>query len=139
MVVETAALDAFVDIAHRVVWASVATVDRRGRPRVLHPYWQRVGDGPVGWVFTRPTPLKVAHLAAAPYASCSYWEPAGHESAVAECAADLVDDADTRRLVWDLFENAGPPVDHPPAHVAAQPGRRVSTTRYRQGASVGLT
>ncbi len=40
------ALDEFLDIAHRIVWASVATVDRRDRPRsrVLHPIWERDGD-----------------------------------------------------------------------------------------------
>ena len=38
-------LDQFVAIAHRVVWATVATVDRRSRPRsrVLHPIWARDG------------------------------------------------------------------------------------------------
>ena len=53
-------LDQFVAIAHRVVWATVATVDRRSRPRsrVLHPIWVRDGDGLTGWVITRPTPLK---------------------------------------------------------------------------------
>ena len=32
---------AFVEMAHRIVWASVATVDTDGRPRsrVLHPLW----------------------------------------------------------------------------------------------------
>ena len=41
------ALDEFVSIAHRVVWATVATVDRRARPRsrVLHPLWVRDGTG----------------------------------------------------------------------------------------------
>ena len=33
---------AFVEMAHRIVWATVATVDERGRPRsrVLHPIWE---------------------------------------------------------------------------------------------------
>jgi hypothetical protein len=131
MVVDTAAapiaaLDTFVGIAHRVVWGTVATVDRLGRPRsrVMHPYWQRVDgattDGAlVGWVFTRPTPVKVAHLATTPFASCSYWDPATYESAVAECAAVLVDDAGARRAVWDLFENAGEPVGYDPRILGA--------------------
>ncbi|WP_214407844.1 pyridoxamine 5'-phosphate oxidase family protein [Pseudonocardia lacus] len=113
---DAAVLDAFVAVAHRVVWATVATVDRRGRPRsrVMHPYWQRTPDGLVGWVFTRPTPIKPAHLAASPYASCAYWDPAGYESAVAECAAALVGDAATRRLVWDLFAGADEPLGYDP-------------------------
>ena len=33
---------AFVEIAHRIVWATAATVDPQGRPwtRVLHPIWE---------------------------------------------------------------------------------------------------
>ena len=82
-------------VAHRIVWCTVATVDRRGRPRsrVLHPYWERSGDALVGWITTRPTPLKVAHLAHSPYLSCSYWD-ATQDAAVAECAAEWVEDVD---------------------------------------------
>ena len=40
------AIDELISIAHRVVWATVATVDRDNRPRsrVLHPIWVRDGD-----------------------------------------------------------------------------------------------
>ena len=33
---------AFVDMAHRIVWCTVATVDASGAPRtrVLHPVWE---------------------------------------------------------------------------------------------------
>jgi len=106
-------LDQFVAIAHRVVWASVATVDRRSRPRsrVLHPIWARDGDGLTGWVITRPTPLKVAHLAHAPYVSCSYWDPA-HDTAVAECDAAWEDDPDVRAAVWQRFLDAPEPLGY---------------------------
>ncbi|UJW31795.1 pyridoxamine 5'-phosphate oxidase [Saccharothrix sp. AJ9571] len=116
MVVETAVppvevLDEFVRVAHRVVWCSMATVDRLGRPRsrVVHPYWERVGDSLTGWVTTRPTPLKRAHLACTPYVSCSYWDPR-QEVAVAECDAEYADSPDDRRHVWDLFGAAEPPL-----------------------------
>ena len=91
MVVETlappAVAEAFIAIAHRVVWCSLATVDRRGRPRsrLVHPIWEPTDDGLVGWLTSRPTPLRRAHLAATPFVSCSYWDPA-HDVAVAECA-----------------------------------------------------
>ena len=41
---------AFVEMAHRIVWATVATVDGRGRPRgrILHPYWVWDGTSLVG-------------------------------------------------------------------------------------------
>ncbi|GAA0941747.1 hypothetical protein GCM10009559_37440 [Pseudonocardia zijingensis] len=43
---------AFVEIAHRIVWATVATVDAQGRPwtRVLHPVWEWDGERLTGWV-----------------------------------------------------------------------------------------
>jgi len=107
------ALDEFLDIAHRVVWASVATVDRRDRPRsrMLHPIWERHGDRVTGWAITRPTALKRAHLAHAPYVSCSYWDPA-HDVAVAECVAAWEDDADARARVWQAFLDAPPPLGY---------------------------
>jgi hypothetical protein len=103
----------FVATAHRIVWCSVATVDRRGRPRsrILHPYWERTPDGLTGWVLTRPSPLKVAHLAATPYVSCSYWD-ATHDVAIADCAATWEDDLDTHARVWELFRKAPEPLGY---------------------------
>ena len=51
---------AFIEMAHRIVWSSVATVDSKGRPRsrILHPIWQWDGAQLLGWVATRPTGLK---------------------------------------------------------------------------------
>lgn len=110
-----ALLDEFVRIAHRIVWCTLVTVDRRGRPRsrVVHPYWERTRDGLTGWLFTRPTPIKVAHLAHRPYVSCSYWDPA-QEVAIAECDAAFADDEATRRKVWDLFSAAAEPLGYDP-------------------------
>jgi hypothetical protein len=50
---------AFVEMAHRIVWCSAATVDVKGRPRsrILHPFWQWDGARLVGWIGTSPTPL----------------------------------------------------------------------------------
>ena len=113
MVVDTpTALDTFVAIAHRIVWCSLATVDRKGRPRsrVVHPIWERDGDRLVGWVVTRPTALKRAHVAHSPYVSCSYWDQA-HDVAVAECRAAWA--ADPERA-WALFRAAPPPLGYDP-------------------------
>ena len=48
---------AFVDMAHSIVWATVATVDADGRPRarILRPIWKSDGST-VGWIATVPTP-----------------------------------------------------------------------------------
>src|SRR5262245_13690955 len=103
----------FIEIAHRIVWCSVATVDSSGRPRtrILHPYWEWDGQTLVGWVATGPTPLKRAHLSRSPYVSCSYWAPS-HDVAVAECRAELVFDIPTRARVWDLFKGTPPPLGY---------------------------
>ena len=105
----------FIEVAHRIVWCTVATVDRRNRPRsrILHPYWEHSADGLVGWITTRPTPLKVAHLDHSPYVSCSYWD-ATHDVAVAECHAEWVEDIDAQAHAWELFRNAPEPLGHDP-------------------------
>ena len=113
MLVDMLTLDEFLAIAHRVVWAAVATVDRHGRPRsrVLHPIWLRDGERLRGWVITRPTALKRAHLRHSPYASVHYWDPA-HDTAVAECGAAWCDDAQTRAAVWQAFLDAPAPLGY---------------------------
>jgi general stress protein 26 len=112
-------VDDFVRVAHRIVWCSLVTVDRQGRPRsrVVHPIWQR-GDALTGWLFTRPTPLKHAHLARTPYVSCSYWDPR-HEVAVAECHAEFADDAETREYLWELFASTPEPLGYDPKILGA--------------------
>jgi hypothetical protein len=115
MVVDNAVADAFVAVAHRIVWCTVATVDRLGRPRsrVLHPYWEHTGEGLTGWITTRPTALKRAHLAHSPYVSCSYWD-ATQDVAVAECGAEWVADLETRAHAWEQFRAAPEPLGHDP-------------------------
>ena len=111
---------AFVEMAHRIVWCSVATVDAQGRPwsRILHPIWQWDGAQLVGWVATGPTPLKRAHLHASPYVSMNYWTPA-HDTCAANCRATWAFDEETRRMVWDLFVNGPEPVGYDPAIIPA--------------------
>ena len=108
----------FIAMAHKIVWCTVATVDRDGRPRsrVLHPIWEEVDGAPVGWVATGPTPTKVAHLANSPYVSCNYWSPQ-QDTCVAECAAAWVEDAATKAAVWDKFVNGPAPVGYDPAMI----------------------
>lgn len=119
---------AFIDMAHRIVWATVATVDKHGRPRsrVLHPIWQWDGERLVGWIGTSPTPVKRAHLEAHPYASVNYWTPS-HDTCVAECRAQLLTDDGTRITVWNLFKDGPEPVGYDPAIVPAWPGPTAET------------
>lgn len=124
--------EAFVRVAHRIVWCTLATVDRRGRPRsrVVHPIWEQGPDGLTGRLFTRPTPLKLAHLAASPYVSCSYWDPQ-HEVAVAECRAEFEDDEETRKHLWELFTSAPEPLGYDPKILGGEDHRDPKITVLR--------
>jgi hypothetical protein len=107
---------AFIEIAHRIVWCSVATVDSSDRPRsrVLHPFWEWDGTSMTGWIATGPTPVKLAHLERSPYVSCSYWAPT-HDTAVAECRAEWAFDDESCKTVWEKFEHGPEPVGYDPA------------------------
>jgi Pyridoxamine 5'-phosphate oxidase len=107
---------AFVDMAHSIVWASVATVDADGRPRtrILHPIWQWDGSELTGWIATVPTRLKHDHLAAHPEISISYWTT-NHDTCSAECLTQWYLDDDTCTTVWDMFKNGPAPVGYDPA------------------------
>ena len=106
---------AFRDMAHEIVWASVATVDRDGRPRtrILHPIWEWDGTDLVGWIATVPTPVKRAHLEVHPEVSVSYWTTT-HDTCSAECAAQFYFDDETRKAVWDKFAEGPAPVGYDP-------------------------
>ena len=76
---------AFVEMAHRIVWCSAASVDARGRPRsrVLHPIWEWDGRRLRGWIAIKATATKRAHLAASPFLSLDYWHPSQPRHAAA--------------------------------------------------------
>ena len=82
---------AFVEMAHRIVWATVATVDPEGRPRtrILHPIWEWDGSSLVGWIATGPDSPKAAHLASTPLVSLTYWDPT-HDTCTADAEASIV-------------------------------------------------
>jgi pyridoxamine 5'-phosphate oxidase-like protein len=107
---------AFVEMAHSIVWASVATVDRDGRPRsrILHPLWEWDGVDLLGWVATVPTALKRKHLAAHPFVSVSYWTT-NHDNCSADCLVEWYLDDETRSEVWTKFVTAHAPVGYDPA------------------------
>ena len=67
----TTVAPAFVEIAHRIVWATAATVEPSGRPRtrILHPIWEWNGDRLVGWIATGPDTPKARHLDSEPRVS----------------------------------------------------------------------
>ncbi|MDT5095016.1 MAG: hypothetical protein QOH60_4379 [Mycobacterium sp.] len=107
---------AFIDMAHSIVWASVATVDGDGRPRsrILHPIWQWDGTDVFGWIATAPTPIKRSHLGENPYVSVNYWTTT-HDTCSADCLVEWYFDDETRTAVWDMFLHGPPPVRYDPA------------------------
>jgi hypothetical protein len=108
----------FVEMAHRIVWATVATVDGAGRPRsrVLHPIWEWDGSSLVGWAGTAPASPKARHLEHTAYASCTYWAPS-HDTCTAECRARLLVDDETCRRVWALLKEAPEPLGYDPGGI----------------------
>ncbi|GAA1694826.1 pyridoxamine 5'-phosphate oxidase family protein [Fodinicola feengrottensis] len=110
---------AFVEVAHSIVWATVATVDSAGRPRtrVLHPYWEWKDGELTGYVATWQTPVKKAHLAKSPYASVAYRAEGYGDCAIAECAAAFAPDDAIRTKVWNFFQNTPEPLGYDPAAI----------------------
>ncbi len=106
----------FVEMAHRIVWATVATVDPTGQPRtrVLHPIWEWDDDRLTGWIATGPDSPKARHLASEPRISLTYWDPS-HDTCSAECETVWLDGADDRAALWDRFVNAPEPVGYDPS------------------------
>ena len=109
---------AFVEMANRMVYCTLATVDRRGRPRtrMVHTLWEWDGTSLVGWVGSVVTPLKRAHLERTPYVSCSYWDGVeAYDTCSAECHAELLLDDASRRAGWERFKSVPPPLGYDPA------------------------
>ena len=114
----------FVEAAHTLVYCSVSTVDRAGRPRsrVMHPIWEWDGRRLTGWLASMPSP-KMAHLAGRPYVSCAYhdgWAVA----VVADSRIEPITDDAGRTHVWELFRAAPPPLGFDPGRSAYLAGTR---------------
>ena len=107
----------------RIVWCSVATVDRQGRPRtrVLHPIW----EGSTGYIATGRTSHKAKHLTENPRVSLMYWDPdlehglANAQLVYVDAGTEWLDDPADRRRIWDLYKNTPPPVGYDPAIIPA--------------------
>lgn len=107
---------AFVDMAHRIVWATVATVEADGQPRtrVLHPIWEWDGNELTGWILTGPDSPKAAHLANESRISLTYWDPT-QDTCTAECDTTWLNDPADRTEAWHRFLEGPEPVGYDPA------------------------
>jgi general stress protein 26 len=101
--------DEFNERIERIVWCTVTTVDRKGRPRgrLLHPIW----EGSTGWIATGRNSFKAKHLESNPHVSLAYWDPQ-HEQVYADCRAEWVDDPAEKARVWELFKATPAPMGY---------------------------
>lgn len=106
---------AFIEMAHRIVWATVATVGENGAPRtrILHPIWEYDGERVTGWIATSPNSPKAADLAANPAVSLTYWDPT-QDTCTADCEVAWETDPADVRAGWDRFADAPEPVGYDP-------------------------
>lgn len=97
-------------VAH-TVYCSMATIDRRNRPRsrVLHPIW----EGSTGWAISWPQSHKAKHLAHNPYVSLAYIQDKDRPVYV-DCVAEWVDDPAEQQRVWNLHKTIPPPLGFDP-------------------------
>ena len=105
---------AFRDMAHRIVWCTVATVDDAGRPRtrVLHPIWEWSQGSLTGWIATSPQSPKAEHLRHQPAISLTYWD-ATHDTCTADCDTTW-EEGDAVQEGWDRFASGPAPVGYDP-------------------------
>lgn len=106
----------FVEMAHRIVWATVATIGPTGAPRtrVLHPLWEWDGRTLTGWIATSPLSPKRRDLDHDPRLSLTYWTP-DHDTCTADCGATWILDPEAKGALWDRFADAPEPVGYDPS------------------------
>ncbi|GII52626.1 pyridoxamine 5'-phosphate oxidase [Planotetraspora thailandica] len=92
-----------------IVYATMTTVDKKGRPRarVLIPVWEIVAGRPLGWLATYKTPVKAAHLAGNPHTTFSYWTPRQNAVSI-DTVARWADELEIKQHVWQLYRKTSP-------------------------------
>ena len=111
--------DDFNAVVSKVIWPSMTTIDRQGRPRtrIVHPIW----EASTGWVMTSRTSLKVKHLQQqSPYVALCYVDLEGIDPAAnqvyVECKAEVIaTDVAEKSRVWDLFKSYPEPYGYEPS------------------------
>jgi hypothetical protein len=101
----------FMKRIQKAVYCSMATIDRRGRPRsrMLHPIW----DGPTGWVISWPESHKAKHLEHNPYVSLAYIQDRDKPVYIDATAEWEYSEAEKYRI-WDLHKTTPPPLGFDP-------------------------
>ena len=110
----------FIEMAHRIVCCTAASIGRDNRPRsrILHPLWAFDDGSITGWTMTEPTSLKRAHFKHSPALSLTYWTPK-HDHCIAECATRWLTDVADREATWERFKHPVAPVGFNPVIIPA--------------------
>lgn len=92
-------------LAAEIGWCTMATVDRRDRPRsrVMHVNWQVDKGRLLGWAATGRTPIKMDHLTHNPHVSCAYWSDS-HAATFIDCTAAWTEDQEVKYQAFKLIE-----------------------------------
>src|SRR5262245_19349092 len=95
----------------RVVYCTMATVDRQNRPRLrlMHPIW----EGPIGWVISWPQSHKAKHLAHNPAVSLAYM-PQKEQPVYVDGYAEWSDSVEEKQRIWDLHAMTPAPLGFDP-------------------------
>jgi uncharacterized pyridoxamine 5'-phosphate oxidase family protein len=111
-------LPEFTERVSRIVWAQMATVDSKGRPRVrvVHVLW----DETTGFLTTAPGSPKLKHLANNPNVSIGYWDPV-QTTVMVECLATVIDDVAEKARVFELCRSTPEPYGFDPSFWGGTP------------------
>jgi len=101
----------FIARVQKAIYCSMATIDRKGRPRsrIMHPIW----DGPIGWVISWPESHNAKHLAGNPYVSLAYIHDK-NKPVYVDAAAEWIDDVAEKHRIWKLHQTTPPPLGFDP-------------------------
>jgi len=102
----------FLQRISQAVYCSMATVDRKNRPRsrVIHPVW----EGSTAWIISWPETLKSRHLAHNPYVSLAYICHDVYRPVYVDCTAAWVQDREEKRRVWAYYQSVPPSLGFDP-------------------------
>lgn len=101
----------FITRVRQAVYANMATIDRRDRPRsrIVHPIW----EGSTGWIVSWPQTPKSTHLAHNPHVSLAYirdFEKPVYVDGTAEWKHERAE----KLRVWNVIKATPPPLGYDP-------------------------
>ena len=105
----------FVSRIQKAVYCSMATIDRRDRPRsrIMHLIWEFGTGHPLGWAISSPTAHKSKHLSRNPHVSLAYIHDETRPVYV-DCTAEWIDTIEEQRRVWELHKRTPAPLGFDP-------------------------